>query len=210
MAEPLVEPLSAATAAPTVEPTADAPTPTDDATTKGKSGLSSELLQLPAFQALFSGQPPALSAPIADFEKRPETKLVVKNKAGLLKAGIGFYRSLGGDLGVIFNQMFVSGEEIKAADTAGTLLELAPPFDTVSQSVAQSGANNPVLNAQTPSGPRGAPVPTPPQSGGKSPSAASQRKVTAARVTNIQPGPPTSGPAPGQGRLLASILKPVI
>lgn len=203
MAEPLVEPLSAATAAPTVEPTADAPT-------KATSGLPSELLQLPAFQALFAGQPPALSASITDFAKRPETKLVADNKAGLMKAGIGFYRSVGGDLGVVFNQMFISGEELKAADSAGQLLEVAPPFDTVSQSVAQSGADNPVLNAQTPSGPRGAPVPTPPQSGGKSPSAASQRKVTAARVTNIQPGPPTSGPAPGQGRLLASILKPVI
>lgn len=208
MATPLVEPISAATAAPTVEPTADAPTA--PAKGKGSGGLPSELLQLPAFQALFAGQPPALSAPVADFTKRPETKLVADNKSGLMKAGIGFYRSVGGDLGVVFNQMFVSGEELKAADAAGQLLEIAPPFDTVSASVAQSGANNPVLNAQTPSGPRGAPVPTPPQSGGKSPSAASQRKVTAARVMNIQPGAPTSGPSPGAGRLLNSILKPVI
>lgn len=202
--ENLVEPLSAATAAPTVEPTTGAPK------AKESGGLPSELLQLPAFQALFAGQPPALSASIADFSKRPETKLVADNKDGLMRAGIGFYRSVGGDLGVVFNQMFVSGEELKAADAAGQLLEIAPPFDTVSQSVAQSGANNPVLNAQTPSGPRGAPVPTPPQSGGKSPSAASQRKVTAARVMNIQPGAPTSGPSPGSGRLLNSILKPVI
>jgi len=201
----LVEPLSTAPAtAPAVEPTAQ-PAPTE----KG-SELPQELLQLPAFQALFAGQPPALSAPVADFAKRPETKLVSDNKAPLMKAGIGFYRSIGGDLGVVFNQMFISGEEIKAADTAGKLLEIAPPFDAVSQSVAQSGAENPVLKAQTPTGPRGAPVPTPPQSGGKPQSAAAQRKTTSARVMNIQPGAPTSGPAPGAGRLLNSILKPVI
>jgi hypothetical protein len=203
----LVEPLATAQATPPpVEPTTEAPasSPTGE--------LPEEVLKLPAFQALFSGQPPALSASIKGFEKRPEGKLITKNQKPLQEAGIAFYRGLGGDLGVLFNQMYVSPDEIKAADTAGQLAQIAPDFDTVNSEVAKSGKNNPVLSAKgPPAGGRTGPVPAPPQLANVAPQPASaQRATQKARVMNTQIGAPTSGPAPGGGQLLRQILKPVI
>jgi len=120
---------------------------------------------------------------------------------------MGLYRSLGGDLGVIFNQLKLNGEQLKAADQAGKLLEVAPPFDVVNQQVAGSGEGNPVLSAQPPTGAAGntpaaanqmksavrSPAPMP---------ASSQKSLTNARLKNLGPSKPT-----GQGQLLQSILK---
>lgn len=200
-----VEPISAA-AAPPVEPTnpeAAAAAPKSG----GASALPDELLQIPAIQALFAGSPAAFSASLKDFQKRPEAKLISENKDALMQAGMGLYRSLGGDLGVVFNQLKLNGEQIKAADQAGKLLEVAPPFDVVNQQVAGSGEGNPVLSAQPPAGAAGntpaaanqmkspvrSPAPLP---------ASSQKSLTNARVKNLGPSKPT-----GQGQLLQSILK---
>lgn len=208
--EPTVEPLpSAPPAAPTVEPTV-APTE-QPAPQTGEPALPDEILKIPAFQALFSGAPPALSSPIKGSEKRPEAKLVMKNKPALMNAGIGFYRSLSGDIGVLFNQFYLHENDVKEADKAGKLLEIAPPIDSVNGEVAKSGKNNPVMNAKTPSGPKTAPVPAPPQfsTGGGLPASA-ETKLAGARVKNLTPGAPTSGPAPGAGRVFNSIFKPTI
>lgn len=178
--------------------------------------LPDEVLQIPAMQALFAGQPAALSASLTDFAKRPEGKLIQSNKDVLMKAGMGLYRALDGDTGVIFNQMFLNGEELKSADQAGQLQSIAPPFDQVNSSVAQSGANNPVLNAGNPSGQfKTAPVKSPPQMNSAVPTvppagAGVQNQAQRARQKNMAPSSPTSGPKPGAGRLLNSILKPII
>lgn len=174
--------------------------------------IPDEVLQIPAMQALFAGQPAAISASIADFAKRPEGKLIQQNKDGLLKAGISLYRSLDGDTGVVFNQAFLSGPELQAADKAGQLAQIAPSFDVVNSEVAKSGANNPVLNAQTPSAFRTAPVPEAPQAASAVPpaSAGTQTAAQKARVQNLQPSGPVSGPKPGSGRLLNVALTPVI
>jgi len=216
-----VEPKATASAA-----TAPMPEPSDkpdaaapEATAKSDTtGLSDELLKIPAIQAVFAGSPPAVSAPIAEFAKVPEAKLIVKHKDQLLAAGMGFYKSLAGDTGVLFNQLHVHGDDLKAADQAGQLAQIAPSFDQINMAVAKSGANHPVLNAKVPTGakaptPQAAPQinsPMAPQAAPKAPAAAAQRKLMTARVTNMQPGAPTSGPSPGAGRILNSILKPVI
>lgn len=208
--QPVVEPLPTAQppAAPIVDPNAPAPVEQPTPGT-GEPALPDEILKIPAFQALFAGAPPALSDNIN--AKRPEAKLVAQNKDALMQSGIGFYRSLGGDVGVLFNQMYIHPEELKAADKAGKLLEIAPPFDSVNGETAKSGKNNPVINAKAPTGPKTAPVPAPPQfsSGGGLP-ASSEAKLTGARIKNLQPGAPTSGPAPGAGRVLNSIFKGVV
>lgn len=197
MAENLVEPKSAP---------AETPTPT----AQGGVDLPDELLQLPAVQGLFSGAPPAFSTPIATFEKRPEAKLIADNKDALQRAGVGLYRSLAGDLGVLFNQLYIAGNDIAQADKEGRLLEVAPPFDQVSQSISQSGENNPVLNAAgVPNGAKTAGVPTPGPTPEPAP-ASTQNKLLTARLKNIPQGAPTSGPAPGAGRILNNILKPVV
>lgn len=196
----------------TVEPRNTAAPPTSPE--PAAAALPDELLQLPAIQALFAGSPPAVSAPLEDFSKRPEAKLLLSNKDALLRAGMGLYRSLGGDLGVVFNQLYLNGAELQAADKEGRLLQLAPSFDQVNQSIASSGQNNPVLSAKGPSGAAGAPIPNPSQSASsiRSPAplpAGAQKSLTSARIKNQMLGQPAEGPKPGAGRLLNSILKPV-
>lgn len=180
----------------------------------GAGSLPDEILQIPAMQALFSGSAPALSASLAAFANRPEGKLIQSNKDALMKAGMGLYRGLDGDTGVLFNQFYLNGEELKEADKNGQLAQIAPSFDSVNQSVGQSGAENPVLKAgQVPQGFKtGSSASAAPPAVGPVPpaSAGTQRQAMAARVTNMKPSSPTSGPKPGSGRLLNSILKPVV
>jgi len=201
MADPVVvEPK------PGVSPVAETAPPAE---TDQTASLPDEVLRVPAIQAIFAGSPPAVSAPIEEFASRPEGKLVMANKEALMKAGMGLYRSVAGDLGVLFNQMYVHPEELKAADAAGKLLELAPPFDSVNPSVAASGENHPSLQKRevpggfktfTPPAVQQPPMVAPPP-------AKAQTKLMTARVNAQSPGSPTSGPVPGAGRLLNSILK---
>lgn len=193
-----------------VQPKVAATTPTE--TPAASVSIPDEVLQIPAMQALFAGQPAALSASIADFTKRPEGKLIQQHRDSLMKAGISLYRGLDGDTGVVFNQAYLSGPELQAADKAGQLSQVAPSFDAVNSEVAKSGANNPVLNAKAPAGFRTAPVPDAPQMSSAVPPASSgvQRQAMAARVQNLQPSGPISGPKPGSGRLLNVALTPVI
>lgn len=209
----LVQPTDAAAAlpaAPEVVPT--------DASAATPSVLPDDLIAIPAFQGLLAGAPPAVSASITDFANRPEGKLIQEHKEDLLKAGIGLYRSLQGDLGVLFNQMYLSGEELKTADKEGKLPEIAPPFDQVNQQLAASGADHPLLQgAPAPTGPKqgGAPSILPPVASTPAPPAGpmtlpTPQKQVASKMRNLALGSPTSGPKPGEGRLLNAILKPVL
>jgi len=215
--EELIQPLNpSAAVAPAeeivtpAEPTApEAPTAPE-----GAPGLPEELLKIPALQAVVAGAPPAVSATIADFQKRPEGKALAANKDGMIKAGLGMYRSLGGDLGVIFNRFYLSGEELQAADKAGKLSEIALPFEQVNTTVKKAGLNNPSFNNAGPSGVyKNAPVPAVPQASTTLPSetsAGAQRRALSAKIKNSQQQGPLSGPSPGSGELLRSILKPVL
>lgn len=189
--------------------TEDSVQPKTPANDSAGSGVPDEVLQIPAMQALFSGASPALSASLTAFANRPEGKLIQSNKDALMKAGMGLYRGLDGDTGVLFNQVYLSGPELQAADKAGQLSAIAPSFDSVNGEVAKSGSNNPVLNAAQPTGFKSAPVPAAPSAVPPA-SAGTQRQAMAARVQNLQPSGPISGPKPGAGRLLNAALTPVI
>jgi len=215
---PVVEPLASAPPAPAqVEPTQPQP---QAAPIEGEAeeSLPPELIEVPAIQAVLAGSPPAVSMQIKGSEDRDEVKLVAKNKDVLLSAGMGFYRSLSGEVGVMFNGLKISPQDIQAADKAGKLLAVAPDFDLVNHEVAKSGADHPALKAGAPvaQGAASASAASPPQSAsGQLPlvppaPASVARKLAAQRVMNLQAGPPTSGSAPGAGRLLNSIMKPVV
>ena len=216
----IVEPIDP-NAAPAIPPE-EAVSPTDENAEKVEDGegLPPALLKIPSIVAMLAGSPPATSAPIQEFSKRPEAKVISKNKDDLMNAGFGFYRSLGGDLGVMFNQMFITGEEIQRADKESRLQEVAPPFDVVAAEVSKSGKGHPALNPKQPRGSGVPPAPAasegvlaaPPGPQATTPSAPAsvQRNLLSARVRNMAPGAPTSGSQPGSGRLLNSILKPVI
>lgn len=231
----LVEPNATAPApSPEVAPAASVPA-TDSAASdqmRGNAGLPDELLQIPALQALMAGTPPALSATLKEFQTNPAAQLIVKNKDDLMRAGLGFYRSLSGQVGVIFNQFHLHPQDLQAADKAGKLGTLAPSFDSVNHEVSKSGPQNPVLaSGNVPGGPKPPTVKGPPQTAsgmlapaneaGPTPSPAAapmpspgagkiQQKIMGARLANVNPGSPTSGPVPGQGRILNNILKPVV
>jgi hypothetical protein len=214
-----VTPIAAAPAA-APEVTAAAPAPAPDTTAAAPPEKMPEaLLRVPAMQGLMTGSPGAVSDNIKDFSKRGDAEVLVKNKDWLTQAGFGFYRSLDGETGVVFNALYVHPDELKAADAAGKLKEVAPDYDSVNHAIGKSGRAHPALSAgPVPKGLKGAPIPQPPQMAQvppptaniPPPSAAAQKSLMGARVTNLQPGSPTSGPVPGAGRLLNQVLKPVL
>jgi hypothetical protein len=202
MADEMITPRTATAEVAPKDGVTAAPATSDD--------LPDELIQLPAIQAVFAGEPPALSASIQDFAERPEAKLIAANKDKLMGSGLALYRSLSGDVGVLFNQFYISPEDIKSADSAGRLQEIAPPFDAVSEMVGKSGANNPVLKDKArPKGFATASTQMPPQSGAM-PGAATpaQNKIVQERAKSLAPGKPTDRGA--AGKLLSSIMKPVV
>jgi hypothetical protein len=211
----LIAPKAPVAPAPAPQPDPAEPASAPEAPASESQNLPDELIQIPAMQAVLAGNPAAVSAPLAEFSKRPEAKIIIDNKDALVAAGFGLYRSLSGDVGVVFNTLHLHPDELKAADKAGKLQQLAPPFDQVNASVAGAGPDtHPVLNAaEVPTGPKGPPMPNPPQmnSGAMNHApAAVQRTTTTARTNNLNLGSPTSGPQPGAGRILNSILKPVV
>lgn len=212
MPDDLIQPKDGAAAPmPAAETPAPEETPAPDESGQA-SKLPDTLLKLPTIQAIMAGSPPAASGSIADFSKRPEGKLIASNKDPLMRAGFGFYKSLDGAVGVVFNQLYIHGDQIKQADTAGKLTEVAPPFDTIGQAVATSGAGHPVLahDGNVPEQLATAPVAEVPQMmSAPQPPASVENKLTTARLKNSQPGSPTSGPAPGAGRLANAIMRPV-
>src|SRR5690349_14744415 len=68
------------------------------------AALPHEILKMPTFMALLSVAPPALSARIGKgHENNPSFGVIKKHKDLLQRAGFGFYKSLSGDFGVIYN-----------------------------------------------------------------------------------------------------------
>jgi hypothetical protein len=210
---PVVEPNDPNAAQPApVEPAQDAPQQAEQ-----PAPLPADLLKIPALQALVAGSPPALSMKLKGSEDRSEVALVKKHQEPLQQAGMGFYRSISGEYGVMFNALRIHPADLQAADKAGKLLLVAPDFDAVDHAVAKAGLDHPALHAspppRTPAMPQSAQAGPPQMSSGKfSPPvpASVARRLIQQRITNMQPSAPTGGPAPGAGPLTNAILKPVI
>ncbi len=176
---------------------AETPAPAPTSEDADGDGLPDELLAQPFVAALMQGTPPAVYVP-NDFTS-PEVELVVKNADALASAGFRLYPSKNKPVTVLYNAVKISPEEIAKADEDGKLDQVAVPFQELQEVIAGASA--------TPADGKAAPVAAPAQN---VPVAPPDAKVTNARVKNLSPGTPTSGPAPGQGRLLNNIVKPVI
>lgn len=193
----------AAAPAPAPAPTSATP-PTEEpapsaATDDSVEDLPEELLrEVPALQLLMNGSPPATFA--SRDAQFPELDVVAKHLKDLGKAGFGLYESRDGANIVMFNGLYVTPDELKAADEAGQLASVAVPYEEL-----RSAFDQPSAPAGEP-GAAPAPAAPPVASGGPAP----QKSVTTARAKNISAGSPTSGPVPGQGRILNNILKPVV
>lgn len=161
-------------------------------------GIPDAVLQLPEFSAILRGSPPAVWADKAD--ESPEVKIIVDNHKDLMNAGFGFYGGKDGQTVVLFNTQFTSPEEVKKMDAAGKLREFATPFDELKAHFAQGDSGQPASPA--PGGPAPVAPVAPPASVGK--------KLATQRIKNLTPGGPTSGPTPGQGRILNSLGTPAV
>ena len=196
------------------QPPTPQPPPSDAASQAGQAPapLPEDLVKIPALQAIVAGSPVAVSLHLKGADDRAEVKLVTQHKDALQEAGMAFYKSISGDIGVMYNALRVHPQDLYEADKQGKLLQIAPNFDQVNHTLEKAGIHHPILNAQAPTGamPSATPI-APPQAsaGGMVPPAPSSviRKIATQRMLNAQPGAPTSGPAPGQGRLLNQILK---
>lgn len=195
-----IQPISGAAPAPAAPTPEEASpgTPSDGSQPVDGHGIPDALLSIPQFGELLKGKPAAFS--VEQGVKTPETELVVANANALQEAGFGFYVSLDNKHGVLFNTQFLKPEELKKADKAGKLLSIAPPLEGTTgmpQDASAAGA--------APPSPAPAPVAAP-----AVPATPTNPAVTRARLQNLTPGAPTSGPVPGQGRILNSLLKPVV
>lgn len=177
-----------------VDQTSTTPPNSEEADT---TGIPDDVLALPIMKGLLEGAPPAVWAPIGT--KGPEVSVVLKNAPALNKAGFGFYRDDKGGLDVFYNTRFISPELVKKAAEKGKLKDVASPLEEVSAQIngatgAPSGVVEPGASAATVASATGMP----------------DTPVNTARLNNLAPGSPTSGPQPGSGRVLNSLLKPTI
>ena len=179
--------------------------------------LPPDLLKIHALQGLLAGAPAAVSMDISDFAKTEDGKEIAKNGQSLQQAGLGFYKSMSGDTGAIFNQMYIHPQDLAAADKAGKLTQIAPPWSKVDHVISKSGTAHPALGHRGPQAPAAATPPPPPQAAsgivqpeGKPIPAAAQNKLLQARIAATQPAAPTAGAVPGGSQLLNRVLKPVV
>jgi len=215
--EPLVSPNDLGATAP------EQPAPDENAAPEAQAAtLPHEIVKMPTMMALIAGSPPALSARIGKgHDDNPSFDAIRKHKDSLQQAGFGFYKSLSGDLGVIFNSLYIHPEDILAADKAGKLQQIAPPADAIHHAISKAGLANPVLRLQNlPGGPAAQKSIAPPQTASgllpvpsqsvSGPAAGIQNKAQNARLKSLAPSGPLTGPSPGAGRLLNKILSPVV
>lgn len=194
---------------PAVSPTPAPSTPaeTGSASENTPAGIPPEVAKFPPMLAVLAGQPPAISTPVANKDER--LLKVWQDREKLVKAGIAFYRSLSGDIGVIFNSLRLHPETLKQADRAGKLLEVAPPYDAVEKALA--GKPLDLEGFQAPEGLPQLPAPETPQAAQSPvapPSASAQKAIATKRMAALQPKEPTEGLKPGAGRVLNAILTP--
>lgn len=162
--------------------------------------IPDEVLEIPTMFGLLNGAPPAVWAETG--RKDPEIAVIVRNAKPLEEAGLGFYKSQDGKITALYNSAFISQDTLKKSDEAGTLTTDIPKYDSVKQNADAA------ISGAAPGGLPGAPVAT--QAAGSPPSSATQKSLATKRANNLQVGSPTSGAAPGSGRILNNILKPTI
>jgi hypothetical protein len=178
-------------------------------TSEPKAALPEAVLKIPAMHALIQGAPPATYGPLDS--KMPEIKTLNKHADELKAAGFAAFKSasIPGNF-VMFNGLIIKPEEVEQADKAGKLQSVAVPFEQLVESFKKTakGEEDQTAPPEAPmamSGPASGGVAV-----GEPPSAGVEKRLAVARANNLTPGSPTSGPAPGRGRVINQILKPVI
>lgn len=170
-------------------------------------GLPDKLLsEVPALHLLMQGSPPATyAAKGADF---PELKLLEQHGKELASAGFRAMPTADGKSIVFYNGLYLNPDKIKEAEKSGSLDKIAAPYAEL-RSAFEGAKNSAATDGGTTEAPPAAPAAASatPES---QPAPSVQKKLTTARIASLAPGSPTSGPMPGSGRILNSIVKPVV
>lgn len=177
----------------------------------GAGGIPDAVLAIPEFSGLLQGKPAAVS--IDKNDPAPESALIGENQQALFDAGFGFYPAKDGQTHVMFNTQFIDQAQVEKADAEGKLDSVAVPFDELKASfevaAGREASKGRAPASETP--PAAAPEAGGPAQVAPAPPAASlDKKLATARIKNLSPGGPSSGPVPGQGRVLNSILAPTV
>lgn len=175
---------------------------------------------MPVVRSIAVARPPAVRLPPGHYF--PELSALGKKLPNLLQSGFDVYRASTDDL-VLFNPLAMPLEELQAIDQKGKLAELVPDYGTLTnqlpkemtdeEAVQQVSESEEIerglasLGGEAPAPATGgmpAQTPVPP------PNPAATSALNRTRVQAMQPGSPTSGPAPGAGRVLNGLLKPAL
>ena len=184
--------------------------------------LPPEVAKVKAVQLVSVGAPPAIRVGAGEYY--PEIEPVVDNLDKILSSGLDIYHGQDDSM-VLFNPLFISGDELKHLDSTGKLSEVAPDYGQVVGSQPQEipdsqlgayldrgdavqakmqdltqGEDVSQPQQQATGTPTSVPAPTP---GQRSAAINDQQMALQANA-----GPPTSGPVPGGGRLLNALLRP--
>jgi hypothetical protein len=179
---------------------------------------------IPAVQMIAVGSPPAVR--VSPGEYYPEIDPLVDNLDKVIESGLDVYRTQKDSL-VMFNPLFISGDELAYLDQAGKLESVVPDYGTMTGSVPKELTDEEVakyvdrsdavqgklqgLRDMEPEPepveqPVGTPTPVPAPSPGQI-NAVMQDQNQAIQAFG---GPPTTGARPGGGRLLNALLKPPV
>lgn len=209
-AQPLNDvPVTAATPQP--ETTNAGPTAsTDTKPTEIFQDLPPAVAAIPAVRMLAIGEPPAFRVEPGQYF--PELEPLGKDIDKVLQGGLDIFKTQGGEV-VVYNPLFIGEAELKQADATGKLGEIIPPYGELSGSEPQEVSDEKfqeLVQAQdaAPSKMQALSVEeAPQQAAAQPPPAKVQGQINSARVQNVKPQAPTSGPAPGSGRVLNGLLK---
>lgn len=159
------------------------------------SGVPESVLEIPLMRGIFEGSPPAIYTPVGT--KGPEVETVLKHGKDLNAAGIGFFRDEANKLDVIYNSAYITKDLLEAAAKKNKIPEVAEPLAEVNSRVNSAIGAPPTAGVSAPVG-------------GSTQMNLPNTPINTARISNLQPGSPTSGPQPGAGRILNNLTKPVI
>lgn len=189
--------------------------------------LPSTVAAIPAIKGLEVGAPPAFRVPPGEFY--PSLEPLVDNIDKVLEAGLDIMELPNGD-SVVFNPAMIDKEEIALAAQTGKLEQMIPDYGSISgesPSTNESEINRLTKKLEKMPGklarlqkeeepvsgvPPGAPLgsaPPPPLSIPPPPPSTTS-SIQRQRLQGLVPGGPTSGPVPGSGRILNSLLRPTV
>lgn len=184
--------------------------------------LPPEVANIPAVQMIAVGSPPAVR--VAPGEYYPEIDPLVDNLDKVIESGLDVYRTQKDSL-VMFNPLFISGDELAHLDQTGQLESVVPDYGSVSGSMPKELTDEEVAKyvdrsdalqgklqglRDTAPEPVQQPVGTPTPVPAPSPSQLNAVAQEQNQALQAFGGPPTSGARPGGGRLLNALMKPPV